>query len=238
MRSVRSLYLDSTRFSKVDPTFFGGLSNLENLHLTDIGITTLSPSLKPIFLKLKSLKLEDNAFHCNCEMIWFKRWATSVSPDNIDLTGTDCSSPMKEDIRALDDSALECTPPKVTDISSKVNIGPGAELVLSCTATGDPAPVIQWDPPSGISKVFNPSHNRTILSTRKDFHLTNVRYSESGVYRCLATNLVGNDSSTSSVDVSDAYSSTAGLPNHRITSVLQRTFLVIFPVILNRWKFS
>ena len=78
-------------------------------------------------------------------------------------------------------------------------------MTLSCNATGNPAPTISW------RKNGSPiSNNRISLSPdKKQLTITNVNRTDSGEYRCVASNSLGNDtSSAATVNVLCKYSIT------------------------------
>ena len=71
----------------------------------------------------------------------------------------------------------------------------GENLTLYCNATGNPEPSISWTK-DGTSISNN---SRISLSDdNKQLTITNVNRKESGEYRCVAKNWVGNDTSNAS----------------------------------------
>ena len=95
----------------------------------------------------------------------------------------------------------------------KIKVHPKAEtttegnnLILFCNATGNPVPTVSWTKDgSPIS-----SNSRISLSDdNKQLTITNVNRTDSGEYRCVASNSLGNDtSSAATVDVLCKYSMT------------------------------
>jgi len=68
----------------------------------------------------------------------------------------------------------------------------GGNLTLSCNATGNPVPTISWTRdgcPVNTSGRINFSENK------KELTMTDLSRTESGEYRCVATNSLGNDTS-------------------------------------------
>ena len=71
----------------------------------------------------------------------------------------------------------------------------GENITLYCNATGNPEPSISWTK-DGISISSN---SRISLSDdNKQLTITNVNRKDSGEYRCVAKNRVGNDTSDAS----------------------------------------
>ena len=74
----------------------------------------------------------------------------------------------------------------------------GANMTLSCNATGNPEPSISWVKdgfPINSNSRISFSHDKQRLT------ITNVSRMDSGEYRCVARNRVGNNTSNSKVNV-------------------------------------
>lgn len=214
--SVRSLHLEDTRFSHLEPGYFRNLSQLDSLHLQNNGITTLDENMKSVFSRIRSLKLDGNPFHCNCELIWFRRWL--ASPDFDGVTGAACSTPFSEELRAVDEGKLECSAPRIINITTNDAVQESM-LTVTCIAEGDPAPDIHWELPDGRLKTYNPSYNRTETVVRRDIRKV-AELSDAGTYNCVAVNLLGNDSSVAIVEIlpfsSDPSSTSAAVSSRSI----------------------
>ena len=78
-------------------------------------------------------------------------------------------------------------------------------MILSCNATGNPEPTITWTKNGTLI-----SNNSRISSPQeKQLTITNVNRTDSGEYRCVASNSLGNDtSSAATVNVLCKYSMT------------------------------
>lgn len=74
-------------------------------------------------------------------------------------------------------------------------------MVISCNATGNPVPSISWT--RNESPIDRNVNSRISFSAdKKQLTITNVSRADSGEYRCVAKNSLGNDTSNaSSVDV-------------------------------------
>jgi len=74
-------------------------------------------------------------------------------------------------------------------------------VTLSCNADGIPIPTISWTRDGSPIETSNNSRI-SILSDNKDLEITNVRRTDSGEYRCVASNIIGNaTSNAASLDV-------------------------------------
>ena len=81
----------------------------------------------------------------------------------------------------------------------------GSNLTLFCNATGNPAPIISWtkdgSPTKNNSRIRFSKHNRLLT-------ISNVNRTDSGHYRCVAKNSLGNDTSNvSTVNIQCKFSS-------------------------------
>ena len=64
-------------------------------------------------------------------------------------------------------------------------------MTLSCDASGNPVPTFSWT--TGGTPVNTTANPRISLSSdNKQFEITNVNRSDSGQYRCVANNSVGD----------------------------------------------
>ena len=80
----------------------------------------------------------------------------------------------------------------------------GSNLTLFCNATGNPTPIILWtkdgSPINNNSRIRFSIHNRLLT-------VSNVNRTDSGHYRCVANNSLGNDiSNVSTVDIQCKFS--------------------------------
>ena len=66
-------------------------------------------------------------------------------------------------------------------------------MTLSCNATGNPAPKISWI--IGGSPVSSNS-GISFSADNKQLTITNVSRTDSGEYRCVASNSLGNDTTS------------------------------------------
>ena len=68
----------------------------------------------------------------------------------------------------------------------------GGNLTLSCNATGNPVPTISW---TRDGSPVDTSGRISFSENKKELTITDVSRTDSGEYRCVATNRVGNDTS-------------------------------------------
>ena len=94
--------------------------------------------------------------------------------------------------------------PEITIHPQSVTKTEGESVTLCCTATGNPEPTMSWTTNGSPIR----SNVRISLSDDKTkLTFTNVKRTDSGEYRCVATNSLGNVSSNvATLDVQCEYS--------------------------------
>ena len=108
-------------------------------------------------------------------------------------------------------NCLLCFPdhPKITVQLVSVTNTEGDYIVLPCNATGNPVPTISWTRDGSL--VNNTNNNFTGISLSRDkkhLTITNVTRTDSGEYRCVASNSLGHETSkAASLDVQCKYRS-------------------------------
>ena len=86
------------------------------------------------------------------------------------------------------------------------NVTTGQSFTLTCTATGDPVPNIEWRQngtfytirDSSVIIITSTDELRSISSV---ITVTNATSSDTGLYQCVATNVVGYDTRDATVIV-------------------------------------
>ena len=77
----------------------------------------------------------------------------------------------------------------------------GKSVTLSCNASGNPEPTFSWTK-DGITVNTNANPRITLSSQNKELTISNVDTTDSGQYRCIATNARGTvNSSVATLDV-------------------------------------
>jgi len=96
--------------------------------------------------------------------------------------------------------------PGITVHPGSVASSEGDNVTLSCDATANPPPTISWiRNGSPINTTIN--SRISLLKDNKQLTITNVNRTDSGEYRCVARNELGNDTSNVALlDVQCKYS--------------------------------
>lgn len=189
--------------------------NLKDNHLLDVDL----PSQKlesidlsnnklirpPKFLtnssSLRSVRLRNNPWLCDCQMKWFLNWST-VHRDILDGDQT-CDS-------LID---IACQPPTSNRSQAIQLMEFRSNATIDCQITGNPTPAITWVTPMGLvfhqrvndSPIFmdHPSRHQQDMSTtgiddriqltdKGHLYINYVLRSDAGVYTCFAANKLSN----------------------------------------------
>jgi len=223
---------------------FQGITNLTTLDLRDNKIQVIPETFAALFNgESISIDLHGNPFHCNCEMAWFRRWLEHHN-SSIDAS-VDCHSPQRI---ALLNQPLEefiCSTPEITDIRPVVHFTTGSDVLISCTARGDPSPEMEWISPSHESIRVSPPANRTQNTSIHFWKLKNVTEHSAGRYTCNAFNREGTVSATTTLKLEIATTTTMPPRTTKYTTIINSTgpvptypFNVTYEVITKPSKFN
>jgi len=106
--------------------------------------------------------------------------------------------------------------PEITTHPQSQSTTEGENETLSCNASGNPEPTFSWTRNNGSGVVFDA--HISFSWDKKRLIMTNVRRSDSGQYRCLAHNSLGNaTSNAATLDVQYQPEFTAHHQNKTIT---------------------
>ncbi len=94
--------------------------------------------------------------------------------------------------------------PEITGLPRNVAKTEGDNVILSCNATGNPVPTISWTI-NGSPVESDNSSKFSFSADTKQLIITNVRRTDSGEYRCMANNSLGNTFNAARLDVQCTY---------------------------------
>ena len=85
------------------------------------------------------------------------------------------------------------------------NVTAGDSFILTCNATGYPVPSIEWTL-NGTSYIIDPSvatitPMERLRSNTSVLTVSNAMVNDTGIYQCVATNVVNNDTQDANVTV-------------------------------------
>ncbi|XP_020608165.1 hemicentin-2-like [Orbicella faveolata] len=197
-------------------------------------VTTLDVQYKPEITihPKKETKLEGDNVTFSCKVdgnpVPTISWTTDGSPldtndnftrislslDKKQLTITNVSRTDSGEYRCVASNILgnETSSAALLDVQyhPKITVHPvrdtkteGDNLTLSCNVTGNPVPTISWTRDRSLIDT-NVNSRISFSADKKQLTIMNVNRRDSGEYRCVARNSLGNDTSNvSSVDIQD-----------------------------------
>ena len=189
------LYLNDCDLKKLPIECVAPLNTtLQKLWLNSNGLKQLDKTFRYMFPTLSHLRLGDNPFHCNCELLWLKELFDKSRGVFEGAGPPQCHSPHRLHEKKFDAITLfdfQCFPPVFINVDAHFDHG---KVSLKCTASGDPPPVLFWIRPRGQSKKFTPLHTEGRRRNTAEWHITQTSAFEelSGQYICLALNEAGN----------------------------------------------
>ena len=85
------------------------------------------------------------------------------------------------------------------------NVNAGQSFVLTCSATGYPVPSIEWTLNGTVNIINSPVTIITIVEGLRTntsvLTVSNAMTNDTGIYQCIATNVVNNDTQDANVTV-------------------------------------
>ena len=104
--NIKTLRLSSNEISAWDGEVFAPVNSLEVLYLQHNKITAIFNHSFSFLQDLRQLNLAENAFACNCDLLWFKQW---ISKKQIYLEGYPryrCASPERDAGKMVEDMTV------------------------------------------------------------------------------------------------------------------------------------
>ena len=97
------------------------------------------------------------------------------------------------------------TSPTIQVPPQTITVGVGQEATLSCSASGDPIPSIQWFFNGVDELVTNADLTVTSMSGSSTLTIHSVQMSNAGLYECRAVNSAGSDSGVANIMVTSKW---------------------------------
>jgi hypothetical protein len=190
---AQGLYLHQCGLKEISLQVFRPINDsLKNLWLNDNNIRRIGREMQYIFTSLSHLRLHTNPLHCNCKMSWLKQYYDNHLGVFEGAPAPSCASPSHAHNRgfnSLSPRDFRCQPPIFNDVDLLFANENG---ILSCSASGDPAPTLYWIRPSGERNAYPPPQDENAVRTDGVMKIAHVEGIYTGSYECLATNAGGN----------------------------------------------
>ena len=179
---LKAVFLQNNTLKVIIGSAFCTRSGYDTFDISKNRLSALNSSLLETIAGVTgTLNLGDNLFHCNCKMLWLKKFLDS---SKLFFIGA-CKTPTAGTIQALNQSVFSCSPPTITRTRfSNLN---ASHVTLRCEAAGDPAPTIVW---------YRDWTTEKAAQTTSTFNTTNsliyvVKSMVSKDYSCMAKNSFG-----------------------------------------------
>ncbi|XP_041357399.1 leucine-rich repeat-containing protein 24-like [Gigantopelta aegis] len=231
LSSLRTLDLHGNEFLEINSDALIGISSLMKLDLSSNHLVKLSASMEP-FLGKRDSNLEDNPWHCNCELQWMKRMFRKGLPHI--ANPIICYTPMRLRYMTLirvPNDKMKCHPPKITQCDGPYRVGLGQDLTVSCLVDGDPFPDFFWTRPNKSTTPTNMSKISSVeymTSQTVTLDIKHARLQHDGNWSISAKNKYGQQVKSFNVHVivpTTTSTSTAATTRH-VTSPDQTTTAV------------
>ncbi|KAM4636172.1 leucine-rich repeat, immunoglobulin-like domain and transmembrane domain-containing protein 2 [Discoglossus pictus] len=143
--------------------------------------------------------LHDNPWMCDCRLKGFVHFIKSVSPPIILMNSyLTCSSPGSKSGKFFHEVELNnCMMPITSSLESNFTVQVGLNITFVCVVKASPVPSIWWTYGLKIIKAFNVT--TTIIdeeTIKSELVIPVVHVSDAGIYNCIATNYMGNSSTS------------------------------------------
>lgn len=188
---------NNPRLSYIHPNAFYRLPKLESLMLNSNALSALYRSTIESLPNLKEVSIHSNPIRCDCVIRWINMNKTNIrfmEPES--LFCVDPPEFQGQNVRQIHfREMMEICLPLIAPESfpSTLDLKTGSHISLHCRATAEPEPEIYWITPSGHKLLPNTISNKYYIHSEGTLDISDVTQKESGLYTCIATNLVGAD---------------------------------------------
>ncbi|KFZ68289.1 Leucine-rich repeat neuronal protein 3 [Podiceps cristatus] len=196
---------NNPRLSYIHPNAFYRLPKLESLMLNSNALSALYRSTIESLPNLKEVSIHSNPIRCDCVIRWINMNKTNIrfmEPES--LFCVDPPEFQGQNVRQIHfREMMEICLPLIAPESfpSTLDLKTGSHISLHCRATAEPEPEIYWITPSGHKLLPNTISNKYYIHSEGTLDISDVTQKESGLYTCIATNLVGADLNNGSLNI-------------------------------------
>ncbi|NWW53638.1 LRRN3 protein, partial [Pedionomus torquatus] len=222
---------NNPRLSYIHPNAFYRLPKLESLMLNSNALSALYRSTIESLPNLKEVSIHSNPIRCDCVIRWINMNKTNIrfmEPES--LFCVDPPEFQGQNVRQIHfREMMEICLPLIAPESfpSTLDIKTGSHISLHCRATAEPEPEIYWITPSGHKLLPNTISNKYYIHSEGTLDIRDVTQKESGLYTCIATNLVGADLKSIMIKVDGSFPQDSnGALNIKIKDIKSNSVLV------------
>ncbi|NXT03621.1 LRRN3 protein, partial [Jacana jacana] len=222
---------NNPRLSYIHPNAFYRLPKLESLMLNSNALSALYRSTIESLPNLKEVSIHSNPIRCDCVIRWINMNKTNIrfmEPES--LFCVDPPEFQGQNVRQIHfREMMEICLPLIAPESfpSTLDIKTGSHISLHCRATAEPEPEIYWITPLGHKLLPNTISNKYYIHSEGTLDIRDVTQKESGLYTCIATNLVGADLKSIMIKVDGSFPQDSnGALNIKIKDIKSNSVLV------------
>ncbi|KFQ57067.1 PREDICTED: leucine-rich repeat neuronal protein 3 [Nestor notabilis] len=222
---------NNPRLSYIHPNAFYRLPKLESLMLNSNALSALYRSTIESLPNLKEVSIHSNPIRCDCVIRWINMNKTNIrfmEPES--LFCVDPPEFQGQNVRQIHfREMMEICLPLIAPESfpSTLDLKTGSHISLHCRATAEPEPEIYWITPSGHKLLPNTISNKYYIHSEGTLDISDVTQKESGLYTCIATNLVGADLKSVMIKVDGSFpQDSTGSLNIKIKDIKSNSVLV------------
>lgn len=248
LRALKTIDLSYNALTMIDQTSFHNLDDsVETVMVNDNRLTFLQPKVFLPLTNLKSLKIHNNPWTCDCELKSFRDWAVDKK---LYSRPTACNEPSRLNGKMWDEiqpAEFACKP-HLEIPYPRVFGAPGVDATLACKIKGSPVPQGRWVVDGRI--VNNNTHPEPfasqmwILKEEKitsdgvsrwyNLTITNPATEDLGKYLCVAENNGGVMEKTVILTFEDPATFSAGIPltSEQLTIVIGVSVALVLLFVL------
>ncbi|NXD72835.1 LRRN3 protein, partial [Eolophus roseicapillus] len=222
---------NNPRLSYIHPNAFYRLPKLESLMLNSNALRALYRSTIESLPNLKEVSIHSNPIRCDCVIRWINMNKTNIrfmEPES--LFCVDPPEFQGQNVRQIHfREMMEICLPLIAPESfpSTLDLKTGSHISLHCRATAEPEPEIYWITPSGHKLLPNTISKKYYTHSEGTLDISDVTQKESGLYTCIATNLVGADLKSVMIKVDGSFPQDSnGSLNIKIKDIKSNSVLV------------
>uniref|UniRef100_A0A8C8RTU4 Leucine rich repeat neuronal 3 n=1 Tax=Pelusios castaneus TaxID=367368 RepID=A0A8C8RTU4_9SAUR len=222
---------NNPRLSYIHPNAFYKLPKLESLMLNSNALSALYRNTIDSLPNLKEISIHSNPIRCDCVIRWINMNKTNIrfmEPDSlfcVDPPEFQGQNVRQVHFREMMEICLPLIAPE--SFPSTLDLETGSYVSLHCRATAEPEPEIYWITPSGHKLLPNMVTDKYYVHSEGTLDINDVTQKESGLYTCIATNLVGADLKSVMIKVEGSFPHDSnGSLNIKIKDVQSNSILV------------
>ncbi|XP_029766742.1 leucine-rich repeat neuronal protein 3 [Terrapene carolina triunguis] len=222
---------NNPRLSYIHPNAFYKLPKLESLMLNSNALSALYRNTIDSLPNLKEVSIHSNPIRCDCVIRWINMNKTNIrfmEPDSlfcVDPPEFQGQNVRQVHFREMMEICLPLIAPE--SFPSTLDLETGSYVSLHCRATAEPEPEIYWITPSGHKLLPNMVIDKYFVHSEGTLDISKVTQKESGLYTCIATNLVGADLKSVMIKVDGSFPQDSnGSLNIKIKEVQSNSILV------------